>query len=190
MTKGWVWGETSGATPTLPQRESPGHELALGRADAIHGDVAGKLLHFLCVVCFTKSLVMGKNMKLFMLLFYQGLFSSVTVAAKSSDWAWKPFGCWSGSSRVWCLIGQTKTKDSPPTGVVSSSIKEWEEAIRGLEAGPLFDEEVIYVMCHANAKEHGQRSNKDATSAWVKKTTTRRWWGRSMALTKCFTSRA
>lgn len=64
-----------------------------------------------------------------------------------------------------CLIEQTKSKDSPPTGAASSSIKVGEEANRGLEVGPLFDEEVINAMCHANAKERGQRSNKDAASA-------------------------
>lgn len=103
-----------------------------------------------------------------MFSFYPGSGCSVSLPAKSSDSARKSFGCVSGASVARCLIEQTKSKNSPPTGAASSSIKEAEEAIRGLEAGPLFDEEVIYVMCHANAKERGWRSNKDAASARLK----------------------
>lgn len=103
-----------------------------------------------------------------MFAFYRGSGCSVSAPAKSSGSARKSFGCVSGGSAARCLIEQTKSKDSPPTGAAGSSIKEGEEAIRALEAGRLFDEEVICVARHANAKERGRRGNRRAASAGVK----------------------
>lgn len=82
-----------------------------------------------------------------MFSFYGGSGCSLSVPAKSRGSARKSLGCVSGGSVARCLIEQTKSKDSPPPGAASSSIKEGEEAIGGLEAGPPFDEEVIHVSC-------------------------------------------
>lgn len=71
-----------------------------------------------------------------MFSFYRGSGCSVSVPAKSSGSARKSFGCMSGGTVAPCLIEQTKSKDSPPTGAASSSIKEGEEAIRGPGSGP------------------------------------------------------